>query len=72
MHSTQTFVLRLFVNSEGAPTLKGMLRLVREDAEYPFESEEELLVLIRELTNQLPSLKGFVDGKKEPPSDPLI
>lgn len=44
-----------------------MLHLVRDDAEYPFESEEELLVLIPELTNTVHGIKGFVDEHKNLP-----
>ncbi len=52
MNSTQTFVLRLFVTPEGQMTLKGMLHHVREDADYPFHCEEELVLLLYQLATQ--------------------
>lgn len=51
-HFTQTFVLRLLIDLEEGRFLKGMLHNVSEDADYPFENDEELLHLLHQLTNQ--------------------
>lgn len=54
MHATQTFVIRLLIEPGEAAPLTGVLYNVREDADYTFESEEDLICLLRQLTRCLP------------------
>lgn len=75
MHITQTFVLRLFIDPDGEPMLKGLLHSVRDNADYPFRSGEELLLLLCELNLRRESGDFAREGAKEiagqedPPAD---
>ncbi|MCX8061449.1 MAG: hypothetical protein N3D16_02580 [Anaerolineales bacterium] len=53
MHVIQTFVIRLFIEPGELVPLKGILHNVREDADYPFGSEEDLVVLLHQLTRRV-------------------
>ncbi|PWH19362.1 MAG: hypothetical protein DDG59_03420 [Anaerolineae bacterium] len=66
MHITQTFVLRLFIDPDGEPMLKGLLHSVRDNADYPFRSGEELLLLLRELNLRRESGDFAGEGTREP------
>jgi hypothetical protein len=49
MRTIQTFVLRLFVDTEEPNTLRGSLRPISNEAEYPFADARELLDLLQQL-----------------------
>lgn len=49
MRTIQTFVLRLLLDTEEPNTLRGSLRLISNEAEYPFANARELLQLLQQL-----------------------
>jgi len=53
MRIIRTFILRLLVDTE-SPLLRGTVRAVEEDVEWPFVGEEALLALVREMVRSCP------------------
>ncbi len=49
MRTIQTFVLRLFVDTDEPNTLRGSLRLISNEAEYAFVDARGLLDLLQQL-----------------------
>ena len=47
MRVTRTVILRLLVETDRQPALRGVLQVVGDDEQHPFINEQSLLVLLR-------------------------
>lgn len=52
MHTIQTFILRLWVDSENREKLRGALQLVADGETQPFSDEQALLAVLRQFLNR--------------------
>ncbi len=69
MRTIQTFVLRLFVDTDEPNTLRGSLRLISNEAEYAFVDARGLLDLLQQLaapSAETPSAES--DSATAPPA----
>jgi hypothetical protein len=49
MRTIQTFILRLFVDTDAPEMLRGALQNIAERQTYPFADEQALLVVLRQI-----------------------
>ncbi|MCX7840538.1 MAG: hypothetical protein N2559_13960 [Anaerolineae bacterium] len=53
MRTTFTFVLYLLVDTDEPARLRGILRPIANEADYPFSDEQELLDLMHQITSRV-------------------
>ena len=51
MHTTRTFILRLFIDPDARQTLRGSIQALTEKKSHPFVSQEKLAALLQELVD---------------------
>ncbi len=69
MRTIQTFVLRLFVDTDEPNTLRGSLRLISNEAEYAFVDARGLLDLLQQLAAPpAETSSAESDSTAEPPA----
>jgi hypothetical protein len=64
MHTTQTFILRLFVDQDNPEILRGSMLAITQKKPQPFANEQMLAALLRQMiTETAPEKDG--DGQIE-------